>query len=325
MRALVIVMAVALALVTARVARADALQVDDNACLNADVLAPRIRHWARGPIDPGVQVDVHVQENGARRRVSFALRRDHASIGERSLDLPAIACTDAIDAVAVAIAFAIDANLPAAPARPGPPAETPPPAPGLLAEPFPEADRAPASVRPDESRDALSVAGVISDGLLSHPAPGLAAGFNKVWTPSFETQLLLFGVGETRSYPLQWNLGMRTGLFAGVVDACAVRRLARARLRACGGVAFGALLLHPVENDGSPSNGSMPPRAWGGPAVRLDARFSVTPGLAVALSLDGFAPFVRPALSAGDSPFVAQALVPPYGGGATAAIDFDLY
>jgi hypothetical protein len=105
--------AAGLALLCAKIALADApgdlearLQVDDGQCFHAATLARSIEQWTKAPADPRIEVRVRRSDRG----ISFTLVRGDTVLGERTLEVPQAACDGMTDAVAVAIAIALDAN-----------------------------------------------------------------------------------------------------------------------------------------------------------------------------------------------------------------------
>jgi hypothetical protein len=329
--------AAGLALLCAKIALADApgdlearLQVDDGQCFHAATLARSIEQWTKAPADPRIEVRVRRSDRG----ISFTLVRGDTVLGERTLEVPQAGCDGMTDAVAVAIAIALDANRQEA-AEPAP--QNVPPAESMFqAHAHPEADEeseanvesvpAPHVVtRPHVTASAMAV---YANGLLNHSAPGFALGVNKPWTRWLETQLLLLRVGETYSYtsyivdsqvsgPL-----IRGDLLAAILDGCAGLWVGPARLRACLGGAFGAVLTHadPAKTVFSFTN--PPAFGWGGPTARLDGRISLDESLALAVSVDGFVPVLRPPRAyAMEETSVAEA--PAVGLGFSAGLAFD--
>ena len=325
--------AAGLALLCAKIALADApgdlearLQVDDGLCFHAATLARSIQQWTKAPADPRIEVRVRRSDRG----VSFSLVRGDVFLGERTLEVPQAGCDGMTDAVAVAIAMALDANRQEA-AEPAP--QNLPPAESMFqAHAHPEADEesegnlwsGPALhvvIRPRVTASAMAV---YANGLLNHSAPGLALGVNKPWSRWLETQLLLLGVWEAHSYPVSsvppW---IRGDLLAAILDACTGLWVGPARLRACLGGAFGAVLTHAVPADHIFSFTTPPAFGWGGPTARLDGRISLDESLALALSVDGFVPVLRPPRAyAMEETSVAEASAVGLGFSAGLAFDF---
>jgi hypothetical protein len=139
---------------------------------------------------------------------------------------------------------------------------------------------------------------------------------DKSWTPELETQLLLFGVRETGSNgPTAGSPLLTSSLVAAVLDGCTGPSEGP---RACLGVAFGAVF---TRDDDVLAHLHIPPLAWGAATARLDGKISLARRLALALSLDGFVPVLRPALPGLGTP-VSD--VPPVGVGLSVGIAYDL-
>jgi hypothetical protein len=298
-----------LALLCAKTALADppSLQVDEGLCFDAPTLARRVEQWRMTPADPRIEVRVKRSD----RSVSFTVARDDAPLGERTLEVPQAACDDVTDAVAVAVAMALDANRAVStdpPEEPLPPAES-----MFRVSPADDAESAPAPVVPTP-RLTVSAEAVFADGLLNRAAPGIEVGFNRAWAPWFETQLLLLGEFDSSS-------PVRGSLLAAILDGCTGRTAGPAFLRACLGVAFGAVRTWASD---------IPTLGWGGPSARVDGKISLGPPLSLVLSVDGFMPVLRPprAWCCGgperdaESTPVAEAPVAAFGLSSGLAVDF---
>jgi hypothetical protein len=310
--------AAGLALLCAKIALADAprLQVDEGLCFDAPTLARRVEQWRKTPADPRIQVRVKRSD----RTVSFTLARDATPLGERTMEVPQAACDDVTDAVAVAVAMALDANRAVST---DPPEEPVPPAGSMFrVSPADDAESEPAPVVPTP-RLTVSAEAVFADGLLNRVAPGIEVGFNRAWAPWFETQLLLLGVWESSSSSF-FGPGR---LLAAILDGCAGTSAGPALLRACLGVAFGAVLTHVDRSWGPPD---IPAFGWGGPTARVDGKISLGPPLSLVLSVDGFMPVVRPPRACcaplgwadAQSTPVAEAPVAAFGLSSGLAVDF---
>jgi hypothetical protein len=310
--------AAGLALLCAKTALADppSLQVDEGLCFDAPTLARRVEHWRKAQADPRIQVRLKRSD----RMVSFMLVRDDTVLGERTLEVPQAACDDVTDAVAVAVAMALDANRAVStepPEEPLPPAES-----MFRVSPADDAESAPVPVVPTPHLT-VSAAAVFADGLLNRVAPGIEVGFNRAWAPWFETQLLLLGVWE--GYSSFGPPGVRGRLLAAILDGCAAKSAGPALLRACLGVAFGAVLTQ-VDSDWAPG---IPAFGWAGPTARVDGKISLGPPLSLVLSVDGFMPVVRPPRACCGGPHqeaestpVAEAPVAAFGLSSGLAVDF---
>ena len=301
--------AAVLALLCARTALADppSLQVDEGLCFDAPTLARRVEQWRKTQADPRIQVRLKRSD----RMVSFTLVRDDMVLGERTLEVPQAACDDVTDAVAVAVAMALDANRAVStdpPVEPLPPAES-----MFSASPADDAESAPALVVPTP-RLTVSAEAVFADGLLNRVAPGIEVGFDRAWAPWFETQLLFLGVFESSS-PVSGSL------LAAILDGCTGRTAGPVFLRACLGVSFGAVRTW---------RSDVPALGWGGPTARVDAKISLGLPVSLALSVDGFMPVLRPprAWCCGgperdaESTPVAEAPVAAFGLSSGFAVDF---
>jgi hypothetical protein len=83
----------------------EALDLEAGRCLRADDLAARMARWLRrDAVDEALDVAVAETATGAR----FVLRRGGTVLGERTLALGRGSCEDTAEAVALAIASAID-------------------------------------------------------------------------------------------------------------------------------------------------------------------------------------------------------------------------
>jgi hypothetical protein len=181
------------------------------------------------------------------------------------------------DAVALAIALALDANS----------QETPRPAPGMFADAPPEEPEHTVQPKWAPILD-VSVTALAAVGMLPRVAPGIAIGIDRRWTQSFESHVSVFGVSEANHEdfgpPSTW---VTTSLVAATLDACTGHTVEPARLRACVGGAYGLVAsgygLGPIR-----------PVGWAGLNARLDARIPLTPWLTFAPSVDGFATLVHP-------------------------------
>ena len=309
---------------------AERLEVRNDSCLVAETLASRIEHWATAPI----AVHVHVRVTRRDGAVSFVIvgegARDDEALGERSLHLPEGPCADVTDAVALAIATALDANpggggaaSDAAPDKPATP-ET-----SVVTDRL-DVDSSPTSTRPGARfRGPWSVSALVTTGVLARPAPGIEVGIDEAVNSWFDAQFLVFGVTETGSSTDEASgahFAVLSSVIAAAVDGCAGRTSDGGRLRACLGVAAGVLISHVAQtNYAPPVYRGAPAVGWGGPTARLDARFALTPYLAVLVSVDGFAPWIRPhpqVVAAGFPAALDPA--PAFGLGASSGLAFDL-
>jgi hypothetical protein len=318
--------AAGLALLCAKIALADApgalearLQVDDGLCFHAATLARSIEQWTKAPADPRIEVRVRRSDRG----ISFTLVRGDALLGERTLEVPQAGFDGITDAVAVAIGIALDANRQEA-AEPAP--QNLPPAESMFqskpeedAESVQDVESVPAPYVVTRPRVTASAMAVYANGLLNHSAPGLALGVNKPWTRWLETQLLLLGVWETPSYPVDSGAPwIRGDLLAAILDGCTGLWVGPARLRACLGGAFGAVLTHDIVFPYT----NPPAFGWGGPTARLDGKISLGEQLALAVSVDGFVPVLRPPRTYGMAE-TSVAEAPAVGLGFSSGLAFD--
>jgi len=291
---------------------AGTFEVDQGLCFDRDALTARVQHWTTGPIDPRVRVRVTRSDS----EISFTLVRDSSAVGQRMLSLPHAMCGDATDAVALAIALALDANQgePAAPEGHEPDLEEIRPA---------EADRVLPPPRPASKHPvSVSAAALGSVGLLPQAAFGLAVGLDTRWTRAFETHVAVFGVTATSVPPYSANGStLTTTLGAAIVDACAGASVRSMRLRTCAGGAFGAVL-----SNASEEGVQIPVIGWAGPTARVDGTLPLTRSVAVSASVDGFMALLRPdrTVESGGGYFPALAPLPAYGLGAAAGLAFDL-
>ena len=320
MRARVVIAATFVAIVPARSAFADRsfpaapLQVDARLCFDGATLAGRIARFTTGPVNPLVGVHVTRTEGG----IAFTLVSNGNVVGERILGLPPSTCDDWTDAVALAIALALDANA----AQEPPPASAPAPVstPVPLALPdlrLPVAEHL-ASPAPPAANPALTVSATAlgTAGMLTEPAAGVALGFDHRWTRVFETHLVLLGVMDSSvpmpNYPPVGSI--RDNLYATILDGCAAASVGWTRLRACAGAAFGLL----TGNPGIHTVG------WAAPTLGADARLPLGRSLALVASVDGFAPVVRPTRPIDGWGALTLPPVPAYGVGIGGGLAFDL-
>jgi hypothetical protein len=148
--------------------------VGRDVCITAQALRPRIARWLRGRI---WQPEVEVSVAASAKPVSFQLRRGAQSVARREFDVLPSGCNDRLNALALAIAIALEqdqrsggeASVPVAPpgaaadavnnkvttpVAPGeaPPAQTPGEAPGTQAP----AEALPSAPRQDAPQHAQS-------------------------------------------------------------------------------------------------------------------------------------------------------------------------
>jgi hypothetical protein len=307
---------------------AERVEVSNDSCLVAETLASRIEHWATAPI----ALHVHVRVTRRDGAVSFVIvgegPRENEVLGERSLQLSEGPCSDITDAVALAIATALDANPDEGGARSKPAPDSPS---------APEAnvgtgdrDGSPTSTHPGATfHGPWSVTALVTTGVLARSAPGIEVGLNAAANSWFDAQFLVFGVTETGSstdQTLTATFAIHASVIAAAVDGCTGTTINGGRLRACLGVAAGVLISHVAQtNYEPPVYVGAPAVGWGGATARLDARFPLTPFLAVLVSVDGFAPWIRPhpqVVAVG----LPEALdpAPAFGLGAGSGLAFDL-
>jgi hypothetical protein len=323
MRARVVIAATVVAIFPARWAFADRsspaapLQVDAGLCFDGATLAERIARFTTSPVDPLVGVHVTRTEGG----IAFTLVSNGNVVGERTLGLPPATCDDWTDAVALAIALALDANAAQEPPPASAPAPVSTPAPVALPDlRLPGAEHL-ASPAPPAANPGLTISATAlgTAGVLTEPAAGVALGFDHRWTRVFETHLVLLGVMDNSvpmpNYPPVGSAGwIRDNLYATVLDGCAAASVGRTRLRACAGAAFGLL----TGNPGIHTVG------WAAPTLGADARLPLGRSLALVASVDGFAPVVRPTRPIDTYVGLTLPPVPAYGVGIGGGLAFDL-
>jgi len=85
----------------------EALRVEPSAdgCVSAATLEPRVRRWLHAGAQPS---DITVTVHAASEPPSFSVARDGNVIAERRFDVLPAACSDRLDAIAVAVAVAIE-------------------------------------------------------------------------------------------------------------------------------------------------------------------------------------------------------------------------
>jgi hypothetical protein len=120
----------ALAQSRARLGEALLVEPDKNGCITHAAVLARVLHWLKPSVEIG---DVQVLVRGSARPPSFVVRRGTGSPAERSFDLLPARCRDRVDALALAIAIALEeietqvgsqaSKPPAVPAAQGSPAQ----------------------------------------------------------------------------------------------------------------------------------------------------------------------------------------------------------
>jgi hypothetical protein len=288
-----------------------ALVVGPSACLEAGALSQQIAIWlTRSEIDRRLTVEVTDAADG----VHFVVRRDGQVVGRRRLDVERAACQQIHAAVALGVAIALDATvldqlgvtppLTAPPLTPAgiAPAVTPPP-PASAPPPAPYPPMMPARARADADADAERQNAARRDALLTATVQGvvLVAVLPQVTlgvAPSAELTLLrgfdlrVSGLATaTTAIPIGAGRA-DAGLFAGRLDACASRILLQdvARIRGCAGVIAGVVT---ARGEGLPDSRTTT-APWVAPAVRVDARWSLSSVFGLVVGVDGFVPGLKP-------------------------------
>jgi len=95
----------ALAQSRARLGEALLVEPDTSGCITHAALLARVLHWLKPAIEIG---DVHVLVRGRARPPSFVVRRGTGSPAERSFTVLPTRCRDRVDAMALAIALALE-------------------------------------------------------------------------------------------------------------------------------------------------------------------------------------------------------------------------
>ncbi len=265
-------------------------------CVTAAALRPSVRRWlGRDAGDDDLRVDV---QTGAA--LSFVVRVDGRVVANRRFTHLTGACPSVLDAIAIAIALAIDQ-------RGGPAPEATP-----ESRPAPVALAAPATQSAPAAPGRLSVA-ASGGALLGFPGGAPSYALELGWARA----RLGVGVGLRGAGPVDVAVGggtVRSTLVAGEARGCL--RAPRTRLTAlgCVGAAFGRLLVRPT---GFGPEGRAGSATWsaataeGTLEVPLGGRF----GLFVRATLA--VPLVRPALDVVDASgrSVARRDFPALGGG----------
>src|SRR3954470_19096440 len=84
----------------------DVLEVhaDDTGCVTEPALRARVQRWLK---PQGVASDVHVEVDAAATPPRFDVRRGGQDVAARSFEVLPEACSDRLDAIAIAVALAI--------------------------------------------------------------------------------------------------------------------------------------------------------------------------------------------------------------------------
>jgi hypothetical protein len=296
---------------------AAALTVEPSAdgCITAAALRPKIARWLRRSTPPaGLAVSVH----GASEPLAFTLERDGQTIAERTFERLPARCKDRLDAMAIAIAIAIDpavAELAAEPpeegaaeATPGPEAtqpepeqpaaEQPPPT-----EPVPEA--APPELKPKtepaaariEEEEQVSTrptwwlhagGGVLLETLPEAAFVGEAGVEHAVGPLRLALDALVAPVTQVEVRPGSADLL----LVGGRLTACMSLAAGELALDGCGGAAGGAVRASATGYDQS----ATPTMGWLSGLLRAALRFPTNGSFSGRLAVDGLIHVARPKL-----------------------------
>jgi hypothetical protein len=305
------------------------VHADDAGCVTEPALRSRVQRWLK---PQAIAPDVHVEVDAAATPPRFAVQRGGQDVAARSFDVLPEACSDRLDAIAIAVALAIehatqpesaeatapgtsttapDASAPSQEAEPEAPPATPAPDEAKRAaareEQEKEKDQEPEQTEAD--RRAASARGV---------APRLYAGGGVIYkvlpelVPAFAlgTDLPLDSFRLGREWPLTWlrldaallatlqtstDIGpgqLKANLLGGRVLTCSEVALAAFAIATCSGVGGGAALA-------SGSNYIVRKHAaavWLAGIARVSVRFPASSVVSLRLAADGLVNIVRPKL-----------------------------
>ncbi len=319
---------------------ADAIDLHPARCLERDKLAARAITWlGRDRIDKRVRVKV---DEAPSRAVDLVVLRDEVAVAERHLQPKAIPCADLQAAVGLAIALSIDATFlqelmgqpvlgpssiamppvaapspsagepvpatiasaPSAnPASSGGTAPTQPGRPNAAPAPPPPAEPVKSNLGFGVSAMAYGLFGVM-------PSTALAGAFGAELTwPMVDVRLSGWGTWGSSS-----TLGageVDVGMAAARGEACARKPMGRWTGFGCAGLMAGRWVARGVNYQ----ENYAPALAWLAASMRIEARYEVGYATAVAISVDGFLPLVRPQLQVlGTDGTVAASLQAPAAG-----------
>jgi hypothetical protein len=287
----------------------EALTVGPSRCLEAKPLAQHVTMWLkRSSIDRRISVEISDAPDGVR----FVVRRDGVVLGQRTLEVAKIPCQEIHAALGLGIASAIDGTVLedlGVTAKPSaPPVESVPPRlpPGLIPPPPMSRLEPPphvASIREPAPQPAqhgpvltITVQGVALINVLPKVTLAFAPSAELSILRGFDLRASALVTGNTAV-----TVGSGTGdaaLIAGRFDACAGRVLLDdlARIRGCAGLFAGAVN---ASGTGFPDNRTTT-APWVAPALRVDARWSLTRLFGIVVGVDGLFPGLKPELQVVD-------------------------
>lgn len=295
------------------------LEVEPSAdrCIEATALTARVGRWLTRRPKPG---ELTIAVDAGAEPLSFTLSRDGRVVAQRTFGLLPERCEDRLDAVALAIAVAIDhavgaARAPAQPSEPGVQREpeAPPPSPATPDRPTdaPQPEPAPKSTaaqtdgapEPGEApvaasaspRVAPELALLFGAGLLVEtlPAPALAleAGVE------LATGRLRFALAALVAPDREVALGGGNAdldLLGARAHACLTDAAAGFALEGCAGGALGAVL---ASGRGYEMN-ERATMAWTAALLRVALRYPENNPVSARIAIDGLAHAVRPRIAA---------------------------
>jgi len=274
----------------------------------ADALVERVGQWLQRPsLDAGTSVRVQLGGEGGPA-ASFELLRDGEAPAVRTFDVLPGECAARLDALALAIAIAIDPAVMARIAEDeagdasGPPAtvttdaeETTEAASESPPEPeMPAAAEESDDETPQRWQHAVSLGGTFGWRLI----PDLSATATVAFRTVYDQRLVLRG-GAWVSSRAEHSLGpgaFESRLFGGRVDGCARWALDPIGVDVCGGVLAGVLR---AEGKGFAEN-LVTYRPWVALAVGVRGELPLGDRFALAANTEAVVPLLRPELTVSD-------------------------
>jgi len=288
-----------------------AVEADPRGCITERALRPRVARWL---VADAEFAEVEVVVHAAAEPPTFSVRRRGEQVAERRFDVSPARCADRIEALALAIALALEhaagdrsssgeaatpprtaAATPAATAPAAAPTADPQPAPEVTAE----RDAAPATPgsaitngsepAADRARVHLHAAGAVLVAAMPEPLIAFGAGGD------LQLDGLLFGlslIATTESEQVFARGVAASQLFAARLRACMLWDAAGVELEGCAGTLVGAARASGTgyDEDMSATMG------WIAPLLRAGIRFPRSGPLSLRLALEGMVNLVQPRL-----------------------------
>ncbi|APR86435.1 Hypothetical protein A7982_11784 [Minicystis rosea] len=298
---------------------AEAVTVEQPACLTADALVRAVSTWRKDDrVDARLRIEI---VESAPRGARFVLKRDGEVIGERAIEAAGASCEELREALSLTLAVSIDA-LPPAPAHtPSPAVEgtrEPPPA-RTLHVPSGFGGARVAKETPPGPFFALemSIEGGVAVDVVPAPVGAMSATIGLRIGRRAAPLVGLVRGGLLLTSTGSFTVGSGTveaRLAAGRLDGCLRFQPGRFALDGCIGAAAGRLGARGAGFDRD-AEAAAP---WVSMTGRLAGRFSILPALALTAGLEGLVPIVAPHLEVESlmHDTVTSVSVPPIGLGA---------